>query len=105
MSEEKEIQLSLQESQVFLNKKQKTNICNFMQNKMTVRNILIHYTIAEIFKLSTLIQTSMSHAEHCILMVVETKNFLELDFELVKKNSSIFKTPHHFRVGSVSCNK
>ena len=56
-----------------------------MKNKMTSRNNLLYHKIAEIFKLSGLIQTSMSYADRCFLMVAKTKNFLELDFALVKK--------------------
>ena len=85
LKEEYEIQLILKASKVFRNKGQKTNICKFMQNKMTVRNNLLYYKLADIFKLSDLIQTSMSYAERCFLMVAETNNFLELDFSFVKK--------------------
>ena len=82
--EENEIQLSLQTSNVFLNERLKINICNFMHNKMAVRNNLLYLQIADIFNLSFLLQASMTYTERCFLMVAETNNFSHLDFALVK---------------------
>ena len=57
---------------------------NDIKSEMNVKNNSLYYTVASIFNFSNLAKTSMSYAERCFLMVVETNNFLELDFTLVK---------------------
>ena len=83
--EDNDIPQSLKTSKIFLDKKLKENLCLYIKNNIELKNILLHYTIAYIFNLSNLAKISMSYAERCFLMVVETNNFLELDFSLVKK--------------------
>ena len=58
---------------------------NFFDNKVSVKNVTLLYTLAKVFNLSRLAETTLSYIQRCFSMVVETQSFLELNFELVAK--------------------
>ena len=51
--------------------------------KTTVQNVTTFYQLAKLYNLTTLAKISLSHIERCFAMVVESPNFLELEFNIV----------------------
>ena len=56
-----------------------------MQDKISVENAATFYTLAKLFNLLSANKFSLNYIERCFPMVVETKNFIHLDFSLVAK--------------------
>ena len=67
-----------------------TKICQKIKNKITLDNVLTLYSLAKLYKLATVYELFFKYIERCFQIVVETQNFLHLDFNLVAKilNSS-----------------
>ena len=61
-----------------LNKVSKT-----IEGRLKIKNVAFFYQIAKIFNLSKLHKAALSYIERCFTMLVETQNFLELDFNFV----------------------
>ena len=68
-----------------LDKDQKTKISKYIEDKQTTRNVNIFYQVAKVYKLTNLAEVSFSFVERCFPIVVESKNFLELEFNIVAK--------------------
>ena len=57
----------------------------YIVDKITVRNVPTFYQIAKLNNLTSLAEISCSYIERCFAMVVESENFMELDFNLIAK--------------------
>ena len=57
----------------------------YFENKMSAKNVTMFYSLAKLFHISCLGETTLKYIKRCYTMVVETKNFLELSFELITK--------------------
>ena len=56
-----------------------------IKSKISVQNVATYYQIATFFNLTDIIKLALSYIERCFTIVCETKNFLELDFNMVAK--------------------
>ena len=56
-----------------------------MKVQKNMHNVTLYYKLANIFNLSSLAQATLRGIERCFTFVVETNNFLKLDFSLVRK--------------------
>ena len=56
---------------------------DFMKDKMTTHNVLTFYSLAKLYKLCIISEPSLLYIERCFPMLVETQNFLHLDFSIV----------------------
>ena len=61
------------------------NISEYIQDKLTVENVATFYHLAELYKLTCLADVAFRYTQRLFTIVVETKNFLELDHTLVAK--------------------
>ena len=52
-------------------------------HKINIQNVVVVYQFAKRFNLPSLLKSTFSFIEHCFTMVVKTKNFLELDYNIV----------------------
>ena len=68
-----------------LNEHENQTISNFRKVKMTVHNVVTFYSLAKLYNLALIFASSMSFIERLFPMIVETQNFLHLDFNLVAK--------------------
>ena len=57
----------------------------YIQYKINVKHATTFYHFAKLYKLTNLSEIALSYIERCFTMVVETSNFLELDFSFVAK--------------------
>ena len=60
-------------------------IDDYFQDKFALQNATIFYHLAKIFNLTKFSKTALTYIERCITMVVESNNFVELDYALVAK--------------------
>ena len=74
------------------------NTSYFKEDKVTKDIVLTFYILAKRYKLSTIFKSSLNFIEHCFPMVVETQNFLELDFSSVSKILASSKSNIHSEV-------
>ena len=58
---------------------------DFIKDKMNKENVFTFYSLAKIYKLSIISDSSLLYIERCFLIVVESQNFLHLDFSIVAK--------------------
>ena len=63
--------------------KEDTKISECIEDQINVQSVSTFYQIAKVYNLTSLARLSLSYIERCFPMVVETKNFLELQFNLV----------------------
>ena len=75
---------SLSFSKVYFDETLEGNMCKQLKDKLSVVNVSLYYKLSKLFNLSTLKDVFFRYMERCFLMVAETRNFLELDFPLVK---------------------
>ena len=68
-----------------LNKDERLKMFDFIKDKMTNKNVIIFYSLAKLYKKGIISKSSLLYIERCFSMVVETQNFLHLDFNLVAK--------------------
>ena len=71
-------------SKILLDEVKETKTCSFMKTKNN-KDSVVYFYISNIFKLSKLLEDSLSAIERCFSMIVESNNFLELDFISIKK--------------------
>ena len=83
--EENKIAVALKLKKLMLNEDEIPKISDFINNKLTKHNVLTFYSLANLYKLATISETSLMYIERCFLMVVENQNYLHLDFNLVAK--------------------
>ena len=60
-------------------------ISKIIEDKLTVKNVLTFYCLAKYYNLTTISESYLLYIERCFPMVVETQNFLHLNFKLVAK--------------------
>ena len=60
-------------------------LSEYIDDKITFKNVSTFYQLAKLNKLSNLAETYFSYIERCFSMVAETQNFLELEFNLIGK--------------------
>ena len=53
--------------------------------KINVKNVVLYYKLADIFKISNLFEITLRYIHRCFTMVAETQNFLECNLILVKR--------------------
>ena len=75
---------SLSFSKVYFDETLEGNMCKQLKDKLSVVNVSLYYKLSKLFNLSTLKDVFFRYMERCFLMVAETRNFLELDFPLIK---------------------
>ena len=68
-----------------LNEDENSKIFSCMKNKVTKTNVLVIYSLAKFYKLATFSELSLLYIERCFPMVIETQNFLHLDFSNLAK--------------------
>ena len=71
-------------SKILLDEVKETKTCSFMKTKNN-KDSVVYFYISNIFNLSNLCEDSLSAIERCFPMVVESNNFLELDFISIEK--------------------
>ena len=58
---------------------------HILKKKVNKNNATLYYTLADLFKISTIPDVALQYIERCFRMVVEFDSFLELDVSLVRK--------------------
>ena len=66
-------------NQLVLDANVKIKLCNVVENKINIQNVLTYHQLAKLFKLSGVSKTTFSYIERNFTMIVETESFLELD--------------------------
>ena len=56
-----------------------------MQEKIAAKNALTFYSVAKLYKLPSVAKSSMSFVDRCFSMLVESQDFLQLDFSCLAK--------------------
>ena len=70
---------------ILLDKEITNKTSEYIVDKINVQNVTIFYQLAKLNKLTKLAEISPSYIERCFAVVVESDNFLELQFNLVAK--------------------
>ena len=60
-----------------------TKFCQTIKSKLAIDNVFTFYSLAKLYKLETIYELSRRYIERCFSIVVETQNYLHLDFYLV----------------------
>ena len=60
-------------------------ICKIIQGKMSVENVLTFYTLAKLYNLNNVAQSSLITIERCFQVLSKCQNFLHLDLRLISK--------------------
>ena len=66
-----------------LNKDESLKMFDIIKDKMTNNNVICFYSLAKLYTQNTISKSSLLYIERCFPMVVETQNFLHLDFSIV----------------------
>ena len=74
--------LALKMNKLLLKEDKSTKIRQKIMNKINIDNVFMFYRLAKIYKLESVYQQSLIYIERCFPMIVDTDNFLELDFIL-----------------------
>ena len=82
---EHEILLALKVNKLLLYKDKNRRINKIIQDKLAVKNVFTLYSLSELYKLPIASETSLLYIERCFPMVVETENFVHLDYSFVAK--------------------
>ena len=76
---------NLKTSKVLQEKNLKENLCNYIKDRINVKNVALYCKLADIYKFQTLAKVTLQFIERCFTMVSEDKSYLELDFARVEK--------------------
>ena len=68
-----------------LNEDTDIEIFKNFQKKVTAQNVLFFYSISKIFYFARIGEFSLRYIERCFPMIVDTRNFLHLDFIIIEK--------------------
>ena len=60
-------------------------ICKIIQENMSVENALTFYTLAKLYNLNNVAQSSLINIERCFQVLSKCQNFLHLDLRLIAK--------------------
>ena len=80
---------------LILNEETNVKISECIQYQTAVKNVCTKYTLAKIYKSTSIAEINLRYIERCFTMVVESKNFLELNDILLTKilaNSELLTT-------------
>ena len=77
--------IALKLNKLMLNEGENTLISKLINEKLNVINVVTFYSITRLYKVATSLKSCFCYIERCFPMVVETQNFLHLDFCLVAK--------------------
>ena len=84
-SEANKLAAALILNKLMLTENKNLKISDFLNDKMTKDNAPFFFSLAKLYKLATAYDLSLSYIERCFSMVIESQNFLHLDFNLVVK--------------------
>ena len=82
---EHEIVLALKIDKLLQKEDTIMKINKFIQDKLTVENVVAFYCLVKCYNVATISESSLLYIERCFPIVVETQNFLHLDFINVAK--------------------
>ena len=68
-----------------MNEETNTKIDKHIKAKICVQNVSYYHSVAKVYNLSSVSSFTTSYIARCFTMVVDTQNFLHLDFEVVAK--------------------
>ena len=72
-------------NRLFLNKNIEIELEGYIKDKLNVQNISTYLAVSTTFNTRKLVKVTSDYIQRCFTMVVETDNFLELDFEHVER--------------------
>ena len=84
MNDENKIVQSLKTNKIFSNENKEKEISKHFEKKIDVNNAALFYQLSRLFNLPRLSKFCLLFIERCFPMVVESENFLELDYACVK---------------------
>ena len=96
--EENKLAVALKLNKLMLNEVKNPKIPDSKKNKVVKDSVLTLYILAKFYKLSTIATSSLNFIERCFPMVVESQNFLDLDFSIVAKILSTSEFNVHSKV-------
>ena len=68
-----------------LNEHDESSIYEIIRGKIDIQNVATNHQFSKMFKLSSLYKYTSNYIERCFAMVVDTHNFLELEYTLIAK--------------------
>ena len=80
-----EVILGLKLNKLLLNSNLDSIFRDYIENKISIRNVLTFYHLIDTFKVLCVSKTTFNYIERCFTMLAESLNFLELNIDLVKK--------------------
>ena len=72
-------------NKLLLNRNFESKFKKYIEDKIDIRNVFTFYNVINMFNLPTFSKTTFTYIERCFTIVVESPNFIELNFILVKK--------------------
>ena len=78
---EKKLVIALKKDKLMLNENESMKIYEYLQDKIAVENVLTFYSLAKVFKIYKAAKSCFIYIERCFAMLVETQNFLHLNFD------------------------
>ena len=82
---EHEIILAFKINKFLLKEETSAKIYQLIKNKIALDNVFSIHSLAKLHQIATVSDLSLGYIERCFPMVVETQNFLHLDFSIVAK--------------------
>ena len=76
---------ALKFNEVVLREDVHRKISDYIQNKVNLQNLTTFYQLAKLFNLTKISKIASDYIKRCFTLVVESKNFLELDYDLIGK--------------------
>ena len=72
-------------NKLFFNEHVVSKIHKYMEDKINIQNVLKFYQLAKHFGLSHVAEVFLNHIERCFTMLIETQNFMELDYPSISR--------------------
>ena len=85
MLDDNELSSIMKISKLSLDEIMRNQVCKNILEKLHIQNVPSFYQIAKIFNLSRVHKETLSFIKSCFTMIVDTPNFLELDFTHLTK--------------------
>ena len=83
-SHDEKLKLCLKAKKVLLYQNLVTKISNKISETIQIENVADYYQISKLFNMSNISKLTLKYMERNFTMVVDTENFLQLDFNIVK---------------------
>ena len=80
-----EIIFAFKQTKRLLKEDMNIKISGCMEAKITVENVITFYNLARLYQLTVLAEIAFSYIERCFQKLMDTENFLELDYNIVKR--------------------